>query len=134
MLPKKYKGIKNNLLVKKSKTGLGLYTKQNFKSGDFVIEYTGPILNFKEADKKGGKYLFETNKNRFIDGTSRKNVARYINHSCKPNCEIDIVRGHILVIAKRKILAGEELNYDYEKEYFDEFIKPLGCKCMKCSS
>ncbi len=128
----KYKEIKHKLIVKKSSTGLGLYTKEELKKGEFVVEYKGPILTRKIADDKGGKYLFETSHNRFIDGTGRDNIARYINHSCRPNCEVDVRKGRVLVFTKRKINNGEQLSYDYGKEYFDEFIKPFGCKCNKC--
>lgn len=134
MLPKRYRDSKRNLMVKKSQTGLGLFTRDEIERDGFVIEYVGKILTLKEADKKAGKYLFETNKNRFIDGTDRKNIARYINHSCRPNCEIDILKGRVYVFAKRGIKAGEELFYDYGKEYFDEYIKPFGCKCEKCKN
>ena len=134
MLPKKYRNIKRNLIVKRSIAGLGLFTKDEIERGGFVIEYKGPILSEKEANEKGGKYLFETSKNRFIDGKSRSNTARYINHSCRPNCEIEILRGRIYVFTKRKIKPEEELFYDYDKEYFNEFIKPLGCKCLKCNT
>lgn len=131
-LPKKYRNTKRDLVVKKSRSGLGLFTNAPIEKGGFIIEYFGPILTSKEADKRGGKYLFETNKNRFIDGSSRLNTARYINHSCRPNCEIDIKLGRIYVFALRKIKAGEELSYDYDTEYFDEHIKPFGCTCEKC--
>ena len=129
---KKYSGIKINLKIKKTKTGLGLFATEIIPKGEFIIEYTGPVLNRKEANEKGGKYLFETSYNRFIDGSSRKNLARYINHSCFPNCEIEIIKGHIIVFSKKNILPGQELSYDYDKEYFDEFIKPYGCRCLKC--
>ncbi|PIR40248.1 MAG: SET domain-containing protein-lysine N-methyltransferase [Candidatus Zambryskibacteria bacterium CG10_big_fil_rev_8_21_14_0_10_34_34] len=132
MLPKKYRDIKRNLIIKRSIAGLGLFTKESIERGGFVIEYKGSILTEKEANLKGGKYLFETSKNRFIDGSSRKNIARYINHSCLPNCEIDIKRGRIYIFTKRKIKSGEELFYDYDKEYFNELIKPFGCQCLKC--
>lgn len=125
---------KKKLKVKRSKTGFGLFADEPIKKGDFVIEYTGPILTRAEADRKGGKYLFETNPRRFVDGSGRSNVARYINHSCAPICEIDIKRGRILVYAKKNIKRGEELNYDYDKEYFSEYIKPYGCKCDRCLS
>lgn len=131
-LPKKYRNIKRGLAVKKSRSGLGLFTNEPIEKGGFIIEYFGPIMNAKEADRKGGKYLFETNKNRFIDGASRSNIARYINHSCKPNCEVDIKRGRIYVFSLRKIKPGEELSYDYDTEYFDEYIKPFGCTCEGC--
>lgn len=129
MLPKKYQHIKRSLKVTKTHSGLGMTTLEPIEKGGFIIEYVGPIMNKVEADKRGGKYLFETSKDRFVDGTDRKNIARYLNHSCKPNCEVDIRGGHILIFALRKILAGEELEYDYGKEYFDEFIAPYGCRC-----
>lgn len=132
MLPKKYRKFQRKLAVRKSATGLGLFTLEPIKKGEFIIEYVGKILTRRQADEKGGKYLFETSANRFIDGTDRKNTARYINHSCRPNCEIEIRRGHVLVFSKRTIEAGEELNYDYGEEYFNEHIKPYGCKCAKC--
>ena len=132
MLPKKYRNIKRKLAVKKSVTGLGLFTEEPIERGGFIIEYTGKVLTSKESNLVSGRYLFETSKNRFVDGSARSNTARYINHSCHPNCEIDILRGRIYVFAKRKIKAGKELSYDYDTEYFDEFIKPLGCKCIKC--
>lgn len=120
------------LRVRRSSAGLGLFTEQPIEKGGFIIEYTGTVLSRKESDRRGGKYLFETNYNRFIDGSARSNTARYINHSCKPNCEIDIRRGRIYVFAKRNITAGEELSYDYEEEYFNEYIKPHGCRCRTC--
>lgn len=134
MLPKKYQNIKRDLIIKKSSTGLGLYTNEDINKNAFVIEYVGPILNEKEADKRGGKYLFEIKKDKYIDGSTRKNLARYINHSCSPNCTVNVRNGHVYILTKKKIKKGEELNYDYEKEYFDAFIKPVGCKCLKCKS
>lgn len=128
-LPKKYRHIRRSLRVKKSSAGLGLFTEEPIERGGFIIEYTGPILSRKVADARGGKYLFETNANRFVDGSSRKNIARYINHACAPNCEVKILRGRIYVFSIKKIPAGGELAYDYQKEYFDEHIGPFGCRC-----
>ena len=131
-IPKKYRDIVRSLAVKKSKTGLGLYTNEPIKRREFIIEYFGPVLTEKQANERGGKYLFATSDKRFIDGTLRENTARYINHSCEPNCEIEIFRGRIYVFSKKKIEAGEELTYDYGEEYFDEHIKPYGCRCRTC--
>ena len=134
MLPKRFRHIKRDLVVRKARTGLGLFTNLSIEKGGFVIEYTGRVLTRREADTKGGKYLFETSQNRFVDGAVRSNTARYINHSCRPNCEIEIEKGRIYIFALRKINVGEELTYDYDDEYFDAYIKPLGCKCSKCVS
>lgn len=121
-----------DLAIKRGVNGLGLFAKVPIKKGDCIIEYVGEIISDAEANRRGGKYLFQTSKNRHIDGTSRKNIARYINHSCRPNCEADTIRGRVFISAIKNIAAGEELNYDYGKEYFDEHIKPKGCACAKC--
>ncbi len=118
--------------VKRSSAGLGLFANVHFKKNEFIIEYTGQKLTDEEADKKGGKYLFKVKKNLTIDGTDRKNLSRYLNHSCCPNCEALQDGDKIVIHAKKKIQPGEELTYDYGKEYFNEFIKPHGCHCQKC--
>ena len=122
------------LKVKRSPTGLGLFAVEPIKKGACIIEYTGRALSEKEQYESKSKYLFEVSKKLTIDGAVRSNTARYINHSCAPNCEIDIYRNHVYVLAKKNIKAGEELSYDYDTEYFDEYIKPKGCKCPKCTA
>ena len=110
--------------------GLGLYTKVPFKKGDFVIEYTGDRIATSYANTLSTRYLFEVDDTWTIDGSKRGNIARYINHSCAPNCETEIDKhDHIIITAIKNIAVGEELGYDYGSEYFDEFLKPVGCKC-----
>jgi SET domain-containing protein len=121
-----------NYIVKKSSAGLGLFASQDIAKEEYILEYVGPILNDAQADKKAGRYLFNIKKNKTIDGSSRKNIARYFNHSCKPNCEaINEDDKRIYIQTKRAIKKGEELTYDYGKEYVDEFCKP--CLCSACS-
>ncbi len=117
------------LKVKRTKAGLGLFADESIPRTQFVIEYFGRILRDEEVNYRSGKYLFEINNNLTIDGRTRENKARYINHSCKPNCRTDVFGKRMFVFTKRMIEPGEELSYDYGKEYFDEFIKPNGCKC-----
>jgi len=117
--------------VGKSYAGLGLFAEEDIKKGEYIIDYTGKELTEDEADNKGGKYLFEVKKNLYLDGTDRKNTARYINHSCLPNCEPDIYGKRVVILSKKNIKKGDELSYDYGKEYFNEFIKPHGCRCSK---
>jgi hypothetical protein len=123
--------------VGKSKTGLGLFAVREIKKGEFIVQYRGEKLRNEEADRRadrGNKYLYEINSRWTIDGKSRKNVARYANHSCRPNAESDVLRGHKIIIrAIKKILPGEEILYDYGKDYFNLILKPLGCKCDKCT-
>ncbi len=123
-----------DLRVKRAKAGLGLFTFSEIPKGKCVIEYTGKVLTKEEDENSNSLYLFLVSKNKTIDGATRSNRARYINHSCRPNCEIDIAKGRVWVMSRRKIKVGEELTYDYDKEYFDAYIKPKGCRCLKCKS
>ncbi|MFZ2832249.1 MAG: SET domain-containing protein-lysine N-methyltransferase [Minisyncoccia bacterium] len=122
--------------VKKSSAGLGLFADEDIKKGTWVIEYVGSIVSGKKEveNYKENKYLFETSKTRMIDGSARSNTARYINHSCKPNCEVEIIGGRVFVRTLKKIAKGEEFNYDYGEEYTDEYIKPYGCRCVPCKT
>ena len=123
-----------DLKRKKGINGLGLFTAVPMKKGDCIIEYVGDILTTDdEVNARGGQYLFEVSSKKTIDGSVRSNIARYINHSCRPNCEVDIIKGRVFVYAKRAIKPGEELVYDYGKDFFNEYIKPKGCRCEKCS-
>lgn len=120
------------LAVRRSSAGLGLFAAEPIPSRSFIIEYFGPVLTQEESEEKGGRYLFEVSSKKVIDGSLRANTARYINHGCKPNCETDVVNGRIYVYSLTDIAPGEELTYDYGKEYFDDFIKPAGCRCTAC--
>lgn len=122
-----------DLVVRRSAAGLGLFTQSDIPKGACIIEYVGRVLSKEEEYSSRSKYLFEVTKTKTIDGASRQNKARYINHSCQPNAEIQISGGRVFITARRAILAGEELSYDYESEYFDAYIKPKGCRCAKCS-
>jgi SET domain-containing protein len=123
---------KEAVAVKRSKTGLGLFAKQTLTPGMF-IEYKGDIITNKEADSmNGARYLFEINSRWTINGAQRDNLARYINHSCEPNCESVQNGKRIFIKVITPIHVGEELTYDYGEEYFNEFIKPFGCKCNAC--
>jgi SET domain-containing protein len=120
-----------DLKVKRSLTGLGLFTFSDIKKGECIIEYKGPTLTKQQEEDSNSLYLFEVTKKKTIDGAVRWNTARYINHSCRPNSEIEISKERVYVLAKRNIKAGEELNYDYDTDYFEAYIKPKGCKCSK---
>lgn len=122
------------IVVKRSSAGLGLFATRAFKKGERVIEYFGRTLSKAEEYTSKSKYLFEVHSRKTIDGTTRENVARYINHSCKPNCEPNIVRSRVWIDAIKGIKAGEELSYDYGEEYFDVHIKPHGCRCVRHAS
>ncbi|MDX6498078.1 MAG: uncharacterized protein QOG23_1338 [Blastocatellia bacterium] len=121
-------------VVRRTNTGLGLFAVQPIAKGTRIIEYMGPLIPNEEVDKRRGKYFFGVNTKWTIDGSPRSNVARYINHSCKPNAEALISGQRVWIWSRKNIRAGEEIAYDYGKEYFDDIIKPMGCRCEKCGS
>lgn len=124
--------------IGRSKTGLGLFATQPIKKGVKIIRYFGPLLDSKNEkhDAIENKYLFQISKRWTVDGSIRKNVARYINHSCKPNAESDVnpAKKKIIIRSIKKIEPGEEISYDYGTEYFKEYLKPIGCKCDGCEA
>jgi uncharacterized protein len=120
--------------VKRSKTGLGLFAESDISKGTRIIQYKGSRISNEESERHKGRYLFTLNDEYTIDGSSRDNLARYINHSCHPNADSDVTNGEIWIFAKRKIKSEEEITLDYGEEYFNQFIKPKGCKCRKCDS
>jgi len=121
------------LKVARSKTGKGLFAQEPIPRGACIIEYIGRAVGLEEMARDAGKYLFWVSDFAMINGNIKENTARYINHSCAPNCEVDGPDGHIFVVARRAIKAGEELTYDYGDEYFNKHIKPRGCLCQKCA-
>jgi SET domain-containing protein len=128
--------VRKPFRVGRSNTGLGLFATEIINKGDFIVEYKGRLLRNAEADAmadRGSKYLYEINSRWTIDGSSRKNIARYANHSCRPNAESDVTRERKVVIrAVKKIRPGDEITYDYGRDYFNLIIKPMGCRCAKC--
>jgi len=121
------------LLPKRSSAGLGLFAGEDIPKGACIIEYVGRVISPEEEYTSRSKYLFQVNSKVTIDGQARSNTARYLNHSCRPNAEPEIVKGHIFIMATKNIKTGEEINYDYGEEYVNEHIKPYGCRCSKCA-
>lgn len=129
--PKKFTPGNFSVKVKRSVAGLGLFAMEDIKKGACIIEYKGKVLSKKEEDESNSLYLFDAGGGVTIDGAPRWNTARYINHSCRPNAEIDIYKHRVFVMAKRTIKAGEEIGYDYDRDYWKEYIEPKGCRCIK---
>jgi uncharacterized protein len=121
--------------VGRSRTGLGLYATEAIKKRTFIAEYKGPWLTNEQADRleaRGSRYLYEINSRWTIDGSSRKNIARYANHSCRPNAESHRMNGKVILRAIKTINPGDEITYNYGRDYFLNVITPRGCKCVKC--
>jgi uncharacterized Zn finger protein (UPF0148 family) len=122
--------------VGRSRTGLGLFATKPIKKGTKIVRYFGRLLDSKKKkdDAIENKYLFELNNRWTIDGSIRKNVARYINHACRPNAESDVKprQRKVFIRAIKNIAPGDEINYDYGTDYFKAYLKPIGCKCAAC--
>lgn len=133
--------------VRKSKIhGTGIYAKKDIPKGSRVIEYTGEKVTKKESDRRadlplennadneelGAVYIFELTKRHDIDGYVDYNTARLINHSCDPNCESDIIKGKIWIIALRDIKKGEELSYNYNYGWEDYEDHICYCGSYRC--
>jgi SET domain-containing protein len=121
--------------IRRAKTGLGLFASKAFRKREYIVTYRGRRIANDEADRleaRGSRYMFEVNSRWTIDGSSRWNKARYVNHSCRPNAEA-VGRGRgIAYVARTRIKPDEEITVDYGKAYFDAYIKKSGCRCPKC--
>jgi len=126
--------------------GLGAFSLTDIPTGTRVIEYTGEKISNAEADRRYDDdampqhhtFLFILNDRTCVDAAFEGNEARFINHSCDPNCEAVIERGHIWIEALKTIPAGTELAYDYAYEddpkYTEKDLLFYACKCgaAKC--
>ena len=130
--------------VKKSKVhGTGIFASDNIRKGKKVIEYLGEKISKSEGDRRsniriqkylnskitGSVYIFELNSKYDIDGSPLYNKARYINHSCRPNCEVKIINGHIWIYSIRNIKKNDELSYDYGYEFDKDDYTDHVCHC-----
>ncbi|MEO5927370.1 MAG: SET domain-containing protein-lysine N-methyltransferase [Patescibacteria group bacterium] len=120
------------LRVGRSSSGFGVFAVEEIPAKKFIIEYWGKLVSDAVADRVGGRYLFDLENGNAILGGTRKNTARYINHACRPNAETRTIKNRIYVYSRKRIKAGDEITYNYGKEYFDDFIKPHGCRCPTC--
>ncbi|XP_016096068.1 histone-lysine N-methyltransferase 2C-like [Sinocyclocheilus grahami] len=137
---------KSNVYLARSRIqGLGLYAARDIEKYTMVIEYIGTIIRNEVANRKEkmyeaqnrGVYMFRIDSEHVIDATISGGPARYINHSCAPNCIAEVVtfeRGHkIIISSNRRIQRGEELCYDYKFDLEDDQHKiPCHCGAVNC--
>lgn len=121
--------------------GLGVFARRDVPKGTRMIEYTGEKVTNAEADRRYDDesmqrhhtFLFILNARTCVDAAFDGNEARFINHSCAPNAEAVIERGHIWIDALRRIPAGTEIAYDYQyeddAEYTEEDLRFYLCRC-----
>jgi len=123
--------------------GRGVYAARKIRAGERIIEYRGEIISWKEADRRPPSdpndphhtFLFSLDDGkRVIDASVKGNDARWINHSCDPNCETEESdSGRVFVEALRDIARGEELNYDYcliiDEKITKKLKRQYECRC-----
>ena len=120
--------------IGRSGTGLGLFATKPIKRGGYIATYRGRRISTEEAERRearGARYMFAVNSRWTIDGSTRWNLGRYINHSCRPNAKPVGRNGGIVIVTLRRIEPGEEITFDYGREYFDYFFKN-NCRCAAC--
>jgi SET domain-containing protein len=122
--------VKEDVKVKRSSAGLGLFALRPVPAGRRIVEFVGRVVPSGEAR---GKYLFDLGGGLSLKGRKHDNPARYVNHSCRPNAEAFASGRRVWVWSKRAIAAGEEITIDYGPDYFDEHIRPKGCQCAACA-
>merc|ERR1711981_273596 len=136
---------RQNVVLARSKIqGLGLYAARDLEKHQMIIEYLGEVIrkdltDIREKryeDQNRGIYMFRLDDGRVLDATMCGGMARYINHSCDPNCvteTVDVDRdNHIIIFANRRISRGEELSYDYKFDFEDDNRIPCNCGASNC--
>jgi len=130
--------------------GVGLYARRDIAAGEMVIEYAGEVIRAVLTDKREsayqrrrpngggdpGCYMFRLSDSEVVDATVAGNAARFINHSCDPNCYSEIVddgvgQKHVVIFALQSIAPGEELTYDYKFPFEDVKITCM-CATRRC--
>lgn len=127
--------------------GRGVFARRDIPPGIRLIEYVGQRITKAESKRRaerqygthqsdqthGAVYIFEINKRHDIDGNVEWNPARWINHSCDPNCEAVLDRGRVWIESVRPILRGEEISYDYGYDWEHYQEHPCRCGTTACA-
>lgn len=119
----------------RARTGLGIFATRPIKKRQTIAEYKGKMLGVDaalKAEKSGNRYLYEVNSKWTIDGAKRGNIARYFNHSCNPNADTFIRGKRVFVRTIKNIEAGDEITYDYGRDYLKNVIGLENCQCSRC--
>jgi uncharacterized protein len=115
--------------------GVGGFVVVPISKGSRVIEYVGERLSKSESlvrCQQGNPFIFYLDENWNLEGNVEWNPARFINHSCEPNCEAELIEGRIWLIARRDISAGEEITFDYGFDLDDYREHPCHCGSAQC--
>lgn len=115
--------------------GTGAFAKRAFASGERVLEYLGERIEKEESLRRceqGNRFIFYLDEQWNLDGSVEWNPARFLNHSCAPNCDAGLIDGHIWMVARHAIAAGEELTFNYSYDLTDFREHPCHCGSVHC--
>jgi hypothetical protein len=115
--------------------GTGGFATAVIQAGTRVIEYVGHKIEkhrSQEHCSNGNQYIFGLDENWDLDGDVEWNPARFLNHSCSPNCEAQLVDGRIWIVARQAIRPGEEITFNYGYDLVDYRDHPCQCKSPNC--
>ena len=116
--------------------GVGGYAKADIAAGTRVIEYVGEKITKTESLRRcesANEYIFSLDETHDLDGNVAWNPARFLNHSCDPNCEAEPDGGRIWIVARRGIQAGEEITFNYGYDLEDYREHPCRCGATGCA-
>jgi Proteins containing SET domain len=114
--------------------GTGAFAAREIPRETRIIEYTGERISKSESLRRceaNNEYIFTLTETEDLDGSVDWNLARFINHSCEPNCDAEEIEGRIWIVANRDILPGQELSFNYGFDLEDFRDHP--CQCGKAA-
>jgi SET domain-containing protein len=115
--------------------GSGGFAREDIAVGTRVIEYVGEKITKQESlarCERSNEYIFGIDDTHDLDGNVDWNPARFLNHSCEPNCEAQLADGRIWIVAIRDVRVGEELTFNYSYDLADYREHPCRCGAASC--
>ena len=115
--------------------GTGGFAARDLASGTRVIEYVGERIDKHESlarCERGEHFIFHLDDNWDLDGNTESNPARFLNHSCNPNCDAIYIEDHIWIVTTRPIASGDEITFNYGYDLEDYREHPCGCGTPAC--
>ncbi len=116
--------------------GAGVFANEAFATGARVLEYTGERITKAESLRRceaQNDFIFALDEEWDLDGNVSWNTARFVNHSCAPNCDAERIEGRIWIVARRDIAAGDELTFNYGYDLVDYRDHPCLCGAEECA-
>ncbi len=115
--------------------GVGAFAASPIRSGTLVLEYVGERISKQESTRRcaaGNTFIFQLDDEFDLDGSVPWNPARFLNHSCAPNCDAELIDGQIWIVARRDVPVEEELTFNYGYDWEDYRGHPCRCGSPEC--